>query len=74
MGWFPHMMLGTGKLPWKPITMEELKQNIEFLKKRNPKIVALSAHDSSEVSLKAFHDEFPKVIRDINVGERIIIK
>ena len=73
MGWFPHKMFGTGKLPWKPITMEELQENIKFLKKRNPKIVALSAHDSSEVSLKAFHDAFPKVIRDINVGERIII-
>lgn len=73
MGWFPHKMFGTGKLPWQPITMEELEENIEFLKKRNPKIVALSAHDSSEVSLKAFHDAFPKAIRDINVGERIFI-
>lgn len=73
MGWFPHMMLGTGKLPWKPITIEELKQNIEFLKKRNPKLVALSAHDSSELSIKAFHDAFPKASKDINVGERIII-
>ena len=74
MGWFPHKMFGTGKLPWQPITMEELEENIEFLKKRNPKIVALSAHDSSEVSIKAFHDAFPKVNIDINVGERIIIK
>jgi len=74
MGWFPHKMLGTGKLPWNPITNEELQENIEFLKKRNPKIVALSAHDSSEISLKAFHNAFPNAIRDINVGERIIIK
>ncbi len=73
MGWFPHKMLGTGKLPWNPITMEELQENIEFLKKRNPKIVALSAHDSSEVSIKAFNDAFPEASKDINVGERIII-
>ncbi|MFX1411921.1 MAG: MBL fold metallo-hydrolase [Promethearchaeota archaeon] len=73
MGWFPHKTFGTGKLPWQPITVEELKENIQFLKKRNPKIIALSAHDSSEISLKAFQDAFPKLIREINVGERIII-
>ncbi|MFX1361262.1 MAG: MBL fold metallo-hydrolase, partial [Promethearchaeota archaeon] len=74
MGWFPHKMFGTGKLPWQPITMEELEENIKFLKRRNPKIVGLSAHDSSEVSIKAFHDAFPKASKDINVGERIIIR
>lgn len=74
MGWFPHKMFGTGKLPWQPITMEELEENIKFLKRRNPKIVGLSAHDSSELSIKAFHDAFPKASKDINVGERIIIR
>ena len=74
MGWFPHKKFGTGKLPWQPITIEELEENIKFLKKRNPKIVGLSAHDSSELSIKAFHDAFPKASKDIIVGERIIIR
>ncbi|MFX1434668.1 MAG: MBL fold metallo-hydrolase, partial [Promethearchaeota archaeon] len=65
MGWFPHKIFGTGKLPWQAITMEELEENIKFLKRRNPKIVCLSAHDSSEVSIKAFHDAFPKASKDI---------
>ena len=73
MGMFFHQMFGTGKLPWDPITIEELQENIKFLKNINPKIIALSAHDSSDVSLKAFQDAFPEAIRTINVGERIII-
>jgi 7,8-dihydropterin-6-yl-methyl-4-(beta-D-ribofuranosyl)aminobenzene 5'-phosphate synthase len=65
--------VGTGKLPWRPITMDEVQENIVFLRARNPKIVALSAHDSCDASLSAFRDAFSEAYREVRVGERIII-
>jgi 7,8-dihydropterin-6-yl-methyl-4-(beta-D-ribofuranosyl)aminobenzene 5'-phosphate synthase len=65
--------VGTGKLPWRPITMDEVQENITFLKARNPKVVALSAHDSCDASLSAFRDAFSEAYREVRVGERIII-
>ena len=65
--------VGTGKLPWRPITMDEVRENIDFLKSRNPKLVALSAHDSCDASLSAFRHAFAEAYRDIRVGERIVI-
>jgi 7,8-dihydropterin-6-yl-methyl-4-(beta-D-ribofuranosyl)aminobenzene 5'-phosphate synthase len=65
--------VGTGKPPWRPITMDEVRENIDFLKARTPKVVALSAHDSSDASLAAFRDAFGEAYRELRVGERIII-
>lgn len=39
MGMSPHKYIGTGKVPWQPITMEEVKENIELIKKLNIKVV-----------------------------------
>ncbi len=65
--------VGTGRLPWKPITMDEVQGNIALLRSRNPKIVAVSAHDSCDATIKAFGDAFRDVYRQIKVGERISI-
>jgi 7,8-dihydropterin-6-yl-methyl-4-(beta-D-ribofuranosyl)aminobenzene 5'-phosphate synthase len=65
--------VGTGKPPWRPVTMDEVRENMDFLKARNPKVVALSAHDSSDASLAAFRDAFGEAYRELRVGERIII-
>ena len=72
-GYALHKHRGTGKPPWEQITHDELSANIELLKKLNPKVVALSPHDSSELSLKAFKDAFPDECRKINVGKTIVI-
>ena len=64
---------GTGKPPWSFITMEDVNRNIEVLKKVKPEIVALSPHDSCDVSIDAFRKAFPSAYRDIKVGENIII-
>lgn len=68
-----HKYFGTGKVPWRSITMNEVQENIELLKKRNPKVVALSAHDSCDASLEAFRNAFPTAYKEIKVGESIII-
>ena len=41
--------------------------------KYNPKIIALSPHDSSKTSLQAFREAFPDESQKINVGEKIVI-
>ena len=73
-GFSPHMHWGTGKAPWDPISVDELSDNIELLKKYKPKLVALSPHDSSELSIQAFRDVFPDAFREILVGKKIIIQ
>lgn len=64
---------GTGKVPWEPITMEEVQNKIEFLKKRNPGVVGLSSHDSCDGSVEAFRSSFPGIYKYIRVGEKIVI-
>ena len=64
---------GTCRLPWKPITMENVKESIDYLKKLNPGVVGLSAHDSCDASITAFRNAFPNVYRDVKVGEEITI-
>jgi 7,8-dihydropterin-6-yl-methyl-4-(beta-D-ribofuranosyl)aminobenzene 5'-phosphate synthase len=73
MGIYMHEYIGTGKLPWEPITRKELQENIRLLKKRNIKVVGLSPHDSSETSIRAFHTAFPTEYVDVKVGQRINI-
>jgi len=72
-GYAMHKHFGTGKVPWEQITQDELSSNVESLKKLNPKVVALSPHDSSELSIKAFKDAFPEEFRRLVVGQSIII-
>jgi 7,8-dihydropterin-6-yl-methyl-4-(beta-D-ribofuranosyl)aminobenzene 5'-phosphate synthase len=72
-GYAVHKYMGTGKPPWEHITVEELNANIELLKGLNLGLVALSPHDSSDVSMKAFRDAFPKAYRNLRVGEPIIV-
>jgi 7,8-dihydropterin-6-yl-methyl-4-(beta-D-ribofuranosyl)aminobenzene 5'-phosphate synthase len=73
MGMCPHEYFGTWKLPWQPITVEEMQENVRLLKQRNPKIVGLSPHDSSETSIAAFRTAFPTEYREIKVGQSITI-
>ena len=65
--------VGIGRYPWEPFTMNDVKKSIEYIKKVNPKIVAISAHDSCDASIGAFKDGFRKQFRDIVVGNPIII-
>ena len=64
---------GTCRLPWKPITMGNVQKSIGYLKKLNPGVVGLSAHDSCDASVAAFRNAFPNAYRDIKVGEEITI-
>ena len=66
-------IVATGKSPLRPITMDEVKENINYLKERSPKVVGLSAHDSCDFSLAAFRDAFGDSYKEVKVGRKIII-
>ncbi|MGD9031753.1 MAG: MBL fold metallo-hydrolase [Desulfobacteraceae bacterium] len=68
-----QMYIGTGKVPWKRVTMEEVQKNIDLLKKKNPGVVGLSPHDSCDASLAAFRQAFPGIYKEIKVGENIVV-
>lgn len=73
-GYAMHKYAGTGKPPWDHITVDELQANIQLLKGLNLKLVALSPHDSSDLSMETFRDAFPEAYRDLRVGEPIIVE
>jgi len=73
MGMYLHEYVGTWKLPWQPVTKEELQKNVRLLKERDLKVVGLSPHDSSETSIAAFRTAFSTEYREIKVGQSITI-
>lgn len=66
-------VVGTGKPPWKPITKSEVWQSIEYLKSKNPSLVAISAHDSCDWTLQAFRDAFGEAYQELRVGQQIVV-
>ncbi len=67
-------IFGTGKWPWKPIGREDVKMGMASIGRRQPKLVALSAHDSCDWSLDAFRREFPNSFQDVAVGREIVVQ
>ena len=65
--------VGTGKLPWIPVTNKDVQEAIEIMKPLNLKLIAISPHDSCDESLNTFSKAFPKAYRAIKVGEKISI-
>ncbi len=59
---------GTGKAPWNSVTIEEVKQNIVLLKSFDPKYVAISTHDSCELSIDTFKQSFGSAYHEIRAG------
>lgn len=66
-------LFGTGKLPWDPITKEEVMSQISNLKSYKPSLVSLSAHDSCDWSIETFKEEFGPNYRELVVGQKITI-
>jgi 7,8-dihydropterin-6-yl-methyl-4-(beta-D-ribofuranosyl)aminobenzene 5'-phosphate synthase len=60
-----------GGLHYIEASAEDVQPHIQFLEARQPKLVALSPHDSGPEVLEAFRSAFPKAYREIKVGETI---
>ena len=60
-----------GGLHYGYAEFEDLQTHIAFLQTRQPKLVALSPHDSSPQVLATFWDAFPYAYQSLAVGEPI---
>jgi len=67
-------VFGTGKWPWDPISKEDVEASIAILRRRSPRLVALSPHDSSDWSIEAFRRAFDGAYQDVLVGKEIVVK
>ena len=67
-------IVGTGKLPWRPITRDEVQQAIAYLQRRNPQLVALSPHDSCDWSIEAFRRALGGAYQEVLVGKEIVVE
>ncbi|MHC4579933.1 MAG: MBL fold metallo-hydrolase [Planctomycetota bacterium] len=68
-----HPYVGTGRMPWRPYTLEDVRHNIDALKTRNPQLVGLSPHDSCDRAIAEFREAFGDAYRSVEVGKRISI-
>ncbi len=63
----------TRRPPWEPWHKEDRDYTLDYIKVRNPKLVALSPHDSSMESIDVFKETFKKAYTDLKVGKIIKI-
>ena len=69
---FGEQVIGVvGGLHYEKVSMEEVQPHSHFLESRQPKLIALSPHDSSPEALEAFQSAFSEAYRFIKVGEAI---
>jgi 7,8-dihydropterin-6-yl-methyl-4-(beta-D-ribofuranosyl)aminobenzene 5'-phosphate synthase len=61
-----------GGLHYEGASAADVSTPIQFLRSRQPKLVALSPHDSSTEALQAFRSAFPDPYREIQVGSSIV--
>lgn len=65
--------VGTDNWPWNPANKQTVEAAITAMKIRQPRLLALSPHDSCAWSRAAFKQAFPDAYRDVRVGEKIIV-
>lgn len=65
--------LASGIGPLAPLTIEDVRADIELLKERHLGVVALGGHDSSDEAIGWFRDAFGPAQRDLKVGQAIQI-
>ena len=60
-----------GGLHYEDASSEDVQPHIQFLQSRQPKLVALSPHDSSTQALAAFEEAFTGLYHTLRVGETL---
>jgi 7,8-dihydropterin-6-yl-methyl-4-(beta-D-ribofuranosyl)aminobenzene 5'-phosphate synthase len=66
-------VIGTGKPPWQRVTEDDVRATVDHLKEKDPKLVAISAHDSCDWTLGEFREAFGERYRDVVVGREIVV-
>lgn len=65
--------LASGTGPLSPLEEEDVHREISLLAERNPGVVSLGGHDSSDEAIHWFRDAFGTAYRDLKVGKPIRI-
>ncbi len=60
---------GTGRPPWEPVTLEDVRRGIRALKAENIRLIAVSPHDSCDLALAEFRKAFPGAWRPLAAGD-----
>jgi 7,8-dihydropterin-6-yl-methyl-4-(beta-D-ribofuranosyl)aminobenzene 5'-phosphate synthase len=66
-------IVGTDRFPWHKINDQDTENAIAAIQKVDPKVIALSPHDSSDRSLARFREVFGDRFQIIKVGTPIVI-
>jgi len=66
-----HKFIMTTRPPWEPWHKNDRDFALDYLKARNPKLMALSPHDSSIESINIFKETFKEAYFDLKVGKVI---
>lgn len=66
-------IIGSGKLPWQRISRREAREAAATLASLDLKLVALSAHDSCDWTLRAFDEALGDRYRTLRVGDEVVV-
>jgi 7,8-dihydropterin-6-yl-methyl-4-(beta-D-ribofuranosyl)aminobenzene 5'-phosphate synthase len=69
----PQAILGNPHPPWQPISEHDAEHVIEEIQARGPQLVALSGHDSTPWTYRAFGRAFGDRYRTLRTGEELRI-
>jgi 7,8-dihydropterin-6-yl-methyl-4-(beta-D-ribofuranosyl)aminobenzene 5'-phosphate synthase len=61
--------VGTGRLPWRPLTPADTRETIRYLQDKGIKRIALSAHDSCDRTVNAFQEAWGADFDVVTVGQ-----
>jgi 7,8-dihydropterin-6-yl-methyl-4-(beta-D-ribofuranosyl)aminobenzene 5'-phosphate synthase len=64
----------TGRLPWKPLTRDDVADLAALVRQNGVRIVGISGHDSCDSTIAVFKEAFGKSYKDIAVGKRITVE
>jgi 7,8-dihydropterin-6-yl-methyl-4-(beta-D-ribofuranosyl)aminobenzene 5'-phosphate synthase len=66
-------VIGTGKPPWQRVSKDDVRSTVAHLKRKEPRLVAISPHDSCDWSVGEFREAFADRYRDVVVGREIMV-
>ncbi|MGL4370595.1 MAG: MBL fold metallo-hydrolase, partial [Spirochaetota bacterium] len=67
-------IVGVDRKPLRGIREIDVENGIADIRKVNPRIVSLSAHDSSDWTIEKFRDAFGDRYVELAVGKKIVIQ
>jgi 7,8-dihydropterin-6-yl-methyl-4-(beta-D-ribofuranosyl)aminobenzene 5'-phosphate synthase len=66
-------VIGTGRPPWRFIGKDDVRAAVDYLQRKDPKLVAISPHDSCDWTVGAFREAFGDRYRELVVGREIVV-